>query len=427
MVWVRRFHRGLCSVLMVCMVFLFGGTSGYAQEKEAAPRITREELRHEIMRFSGSSSDRISEAYFKLEERFRTSKARHAALENGLVYSASALDIAIAPNPEVNLLDMVVLVALSRIVVEEYWVPQVFGDEAKILVEVFRREEADIWSIAGKVLTPQQQQELRSSIQAWRKGNPDQVFVEATRFGDFAEIHGKSALAAAAKSGGFLGVTEVTREVSEARLLAERVMFYAQRMPFLVRSQARLLLVEAGMAPEVQQLVSNSTTFAGTAKEFVQFAKELPKYVSEERKATIDQLMSQEKPVRGLLADVRQTLTAGTALAVQLDATVGTVDSLFARLQARKKEPTDIKDVQKVLQQSTVLIKSIDEILTSPGWDQRFPQLVQVVDRIEGEGEEWVDHAFRRAVALIVIFFLAMLGYRYASVRLIGSGQARGT
>lgn len=192
------------------------------------------------------------------------------------------------------------------------------------------------------------------------------------------------------------------------------------------------------MAPEVQRLVSNTTTFAGTAKEFVQFAKELPKYVSEERKATIDQVMSQEKRVRRLLGDVQQTLTAGTVLAAQVDTTVGSVDGFMARLHARRTEPIDIKEIQKILaqtseiiQQLTTLLAATEQALTS-GSPQKMmlPQISVAVDRVGEEGQEFVDYVFGRAALLIAIFLIgavvAGLVYRYASVRLIGSGQARG-
>ena len=303
MVWMRMFQRRLCPVSLLFTVLLLVGTSSSAaEEKEAARGITREELRQEIMRFASQSAERVADAYFKLEEHFQTPKARRAALENDGAYISSSLDIAIGPDPEVNLLDMVVMVTLTRIVAEEYWTPKVFGVEAKILVEVFRREEADIWSIAGKVLTPQQQKELRFLIKEWRKRNPDQVFVEAARFGDFAAIVGESELAKAQQGGGFLGIKGVTREVSETRMLAERAMFYAQRVPWIVRGMVKLLLLDVVQTPEIKQVMTDTGTLAKAMHQTAKMTEELPELITEqrdqimkqvtvERKAAIDQLM----------------------------------------------------------------------------------------------------------------------------------------
>jgi hypothetical protein len=54
------FRRGLCPLLLLCMIFLLVGTISYAEEKETTPRVTREELRHEIMRFAGRSAERVA-------------------------------------------------------------------------------------------------------------------------------------------------------------------------------------------------------------------------------------------------------------------------------------------------------------------------------------------------------------------------------
>ncbi len=383
MVWMRIFQRRLCPVSLLCTVLLLVGTSSSAaEEKEAARGITQEELRHEIMRFSGRSAERVDDAYFKLEEHFKTLKARRAALENSSAYVTSALDIAIGPNPEVNMLDMVVFVTLTRIVVEEYWVPQVFGDEAKILVEVFRSIEAEIWSIAAKVLTQQQQQELRSSIRQWRKRNPDRVFVEATRFGDFVGVVGESELAKAQEGGGFLGIKGVTREVSETRLLAERAMFYAQRVPWIARSFARLLVLDVAQAPEIKQVMTDTGTLAKAMHQTATFTEQLPELITEQR----DQIMKQV-----------------------------TVERKAAIEQVMKGVAT----------QRTATIAELTEWLIGQQ-EGMVPQFSVVVDRVGIEGQEIIEYAFRRAVVLILIFFLAMLAYRFASVRLIGSGQARG-
>lgn len=371
MVWIRRFHRGLFPVSLLFTVLLLVGNSSSAAEDKAGRRITLEELRHEIMRFAGRSSERVDDVYFRLEGRFQTPKARRAALENSAAYVSSSLDIAIAPNPEVNMLDMVVLVALSRIVAEEYWVPQVFGDEAHILVEVFRDLEGEIWSIAAKVLTQQQQQELRGSIRQWRKRNPDRVFVEATRFGDFVGVVGESELAKAQEGGGFLGIKGVTREVSETRLLAERAMFYAQRVPWIARSFARLLVLDVAMAPEINQVMTDTGTLAKAMHQTATFTEQLPELITEQR----DQIMKQVTVERK-----------------------ATIDQLMEGVATERKAV--------------------------------IPQIIEVIDKAAAKGEVLIDHTFWHAVVLIVIFLigsvLAGLSYRYASERLLRSRQERG-
>lgn len=292
---MRMLHRGLCPVVLLCMAFLLAGTSSYAAEREAEKvgeredaAMTRAQLRHEIMRFASGAAWKVGGAYFALESESQTPKARHAL---ALGFGRSALEVAIAPDPEVNLLDMVVMVTLLRMVAETYWVPQVFGDRGQGVLKALRRSEAKIWSIASEVLTLEEQQELRDAIQEWRKRNPDQIYVEYVRFGDFADFLGESAIEKAQQSGGFFGISEATRSVDEALLLAERALFYLQRVPGIARFSAKLVVYDLIEQPQIKQLLSDTNALAHTMDQTTKLMEELPKQIAQEREATIDHLM----------------------------------------------------------------------------------------------------------------------------------------
>jgi microcompartment protein CcmL/EutN len=378
--------------------------------------MTQEELRQEVMRFAVRSGAMTHQAYHNLQYGqygAQTPQNRGVALEHKIAFAQAAFEIATNPAPGVNLLDMVVFVTLNRIAVEEYWVPQVYGEQGEELLKAFRKLEIDIWAIAAKVLTPEQQRELRDVIQDWVKRNPELLYGEEIRLGDFAELLGESTFAEAQRSGGFLGIKGATGAADEIRRFSERTMFGVRRVPWLLRWHTQLLYYKIVSEPEIQQLLSNTTKFTEATREFVQVAKELPKQISEEREKTIDQLMSEEKRVRGLLADVRQTLEAGTALASQANTTVSSADALVARVQARRQEPIDIKEVQQTVaevsnaaQDLTVLVKTIEQLMASPGWEGRLPPFDQAVDRVGAESGEWMTYAFRLGVALILILLI---------------------
>jgi len=59
------------------------------------------------------------------------------ALRRLLLYGSSTLDIASGPRPEVNVVDMLVFVSLSRQTLENYWIPKVFGDDGLPLTAAF--------------------------------------------------------------------------------------------------------------------------------------------------------------------------------------------------------------------------------------------------------------------------------------------------
>ena len=57
-------------------------------------------------------------------------------------------------NALVNLVDMTALVTQTRIGLEEYWQPKVFGDSALPMVDACRNSESNIWRIVGTLLKP---------------------------------------------------------------------------------------------------------------------------------------------------------------------------------------------------------------------------------------------------------------------------------
>jgi hypothetical protein len=148
-----------------------------------------------------------------------------------------------------------------------------------------RNAETNIWGLAGKVLNPEQQTELRSAITAWCRQNPLPESVLAARAVDFA-----SQVAQANKSDSaeldsvfnllaldpLSGLDPATREIAQTRLLAERALFVTQKMPMLLRWQTELLSINAVDQPAVQQLVTNSTKLTVSVKEFNRIAEQWP-------------------------------------------------------------------------------------------------------------------------------------------------------
>jgi hypothetical protein len=393
------FHRSFFPIFLLSMAFLLPGTTSYAaeqtaeiesipKEKEGPHSMTQAELQSLVMNFSDQFAVSLLVATKDLKNRVGSPQDRRDVQETGLFFTTAAWMTAANANPEVSLLDMVVMVTLGRIVVEEYWIPQVWGDQGKRILEVFRKNEAEIWAIAAKVLTQEQQQELHALIREWRASHPEEVIVAHMRFSDFAALRQKSLLADAARSGGLLGIKGAAQAVDEIRLVSERAMFYLQRMPPMLNLQAELLFYKLSASPEIEQLRSDSSTLSNAFGRFAKMTDQLPVLIEKERTAAIDQLTRQ----------VGERVTAERKAAI---------DQLMDRVQTEGKTGID----------------QLMEWLAGPGKDM-MPSISVVVDGIGGGGD-LVDQVFRRATMLILIFlagsFLTMLAYRYASERLFRS------
>jgi len=93
-------------------------------------------------------------------------------LPRKIALTTEICSIASGPNAVANLLDMTIFVTVTRMALEEYWQPKVYGDSALSGLEDCRLAEKEIWRLAGQVLKPEQQAELHVAIEAWHRLNP---------------------------------------------------------------------------------------------------------------------------------------------------------------------------------------------------------------------------------------------------------------
>ena len=126
------------------------------EEQRAGQPITEEEIGAVVASFAGELVAYVGQVSDELKKGAATSQKRSAVLRLQLDYLAAIVDIAIGPEPELNLVDMIVLVTLMRITLEDYWVPEVFGVRGEKLLETVRRIETDVWAAAPMVLKEEQ-------------------------------------------------------------------------------------------------------------------------------------------------------------------------------------------------------------------------------------------------------------------------------
>ncbi len=244
---MKEFRRPLhCIVLMAFAVILcaFGSASKSGSRETSfairTGKVTQAELQDDLLRFETQFNARIENASGPLEAS-PNARISDRAMVNRLNYSSNALNIALGPTPEVNLLDMVAFIELSRDVLEKHWIPKIFGAGGRPEEQAFSDSAQQIWAIAGKVMSPQQKAVLQKVISRWRQAHPKQISVETVRLSAFSGQGGADAADLDKDIGGlFASVQQSTQAVDAARLFAERALYYAERAPFLFRLQERI-------------------------------------------------------------------------------------------------------------------------------------------------------------------------------------------
>jgi hypothetical protein len=193
--------------------------------KKSAAVMTEAELQCQVMSYADRFASIISTALGVYDDQAPNPENRRIVLSTGMYSITAAYTIAAESDPDAALLDMVSMVTLGRLIYEEEMLESK-DFQLEAVLEGFRKAEGDIWQIAAKVLTPDQQNELSTLILRWRRENPQVLFFPYIRFSDFAAERRGSNLAKSGKGKGlFKSVETATEQVEEMRLLAERAMF----------------------------------------------------------------------------------------------------------------------------------------------------------------------------------------------------------
>ena len=297
-------------------------------------------------------------------------------------------------------------------------------------------------------------------ILLWRKNNPDKIVYNYLRFSDFAAQRQNSTLVKKVRSGGLFGtVRQVTQEVEETRMLAERGIFLGTRLPLLTGSFAEMWMSQLIVNPEAQKILADIHTFSKVSERFATVAEKLPdrmlKDVSKlqkqmvnqvmakvaiereaainqfmdrlvgEKKVALEAIMEQDQQITGLVTELRKTIEGTNTLLLTADALAEKYDTGEPPAEAKDEKPFDIKEYQATIAEVTNLVESTNRLVAAVGIEELLPQVVKAIDEVGGEGQELVDHGFRQGVffMLIVIgaYVLGRLIYNYANKKLIES------
>ena len=250
--------------------------------KKGGQQVDPLDLQQQLMRFADDFTARISIGIDNLR-RGTNLLDRVERQRLKLNYLNDTMEVATGPNAVANLLDMLVLVTLTRTTVEEHWIPNVYGESARPLLASCQRAEIEIWRVTVTVLNRQQQAELRSSLNAWIKEHPNLEEVMFTRALGLAGELGRSSPQAQSSSSSVFsllmfdplsGLDPATREIAQTRLLAERALYLGQRMPLALRGETELMSMNLVSMPEMQQLLTNTAQITSLAERVTRVAEE---------------------------------------------------------------------------------------------------------------------------------------------------------
>ncbi len=400
-------------------------------------------LQTELQRYADEFMARTVAAIEEYARIAGTPEARSQALTWKVSVSSAAVSIASGPNPTANLLDFLSLATITRVALEEEWSKSAEGQAFQPWLETSRSLEKEAWRLADGIFSTDQQSELRDGIQNWWQSNIGTRATFFVRPQEFSSLIRQTGQQAASPGSVFAlvgldptaGLDPAVREVTRTRLFAERAMFTAQRMPFLLRWQIELLTEQLLQGDEAStaltnmtRLTENADRLSRAAESLSQTAALLPDRFSTERKAILDAMEVQEGKLRELSGEVGRTLASGEKMSTSLNTTLTTFDALMKRFGVGEpvsgppetnSPPFNILDYAKtaeqiaaMAQQLDALIKNANSTLDSPALDKRIADLNKVSGQAKADAKSVLNHAFLLGVGLILMTFGCGVVYR---------------
>lgn len=364
-------------------------------------------------------------------------------------YTNQVLAITTGSNAFANLMDMVVLVSLTRMRVENYWSKESRSADVSVILKVFRQFEAEVRRISASVLSPEQQQELDSSLANWLQKNPklrmtpdmtDLDFVSEIR--DFSRVRRNGASTSVFNLlmiDPLSGLDPAAKELAETRLMAERALFLSRHLPELIRWQTEYLSMNVAELPQSAQLLETTSKLSDSAAQISGVAQKLPELIAQERAELVTVLKSERQGLTTLAAESRQALTAGKQMADSANATLASFQAILKQIESQPKDPNAepfriaeytaaARQIGETSQRLSQLLDLFNRTIGPDNAETLATRLDEVTRRAETSGRDLVDYAYRKAlIGSTLIFAIATafaLAYRVLSLRL-GRAAAR--
>jgi hypothetical protein len=463
--------RNVVFSLIVVLTTMFVALNAHAAKggKKDDSAVTDAVLQADLMSYADRYASIAAQALDDFERLEPQPDVRRMVMGDLVFSTAAAFTIAADADPQVALLDMVVMATLGRMIFEDYWLPK-YGGYVEPVVTAMTELEDQAWQIADPILTTTQKTELLERIDAFHMANPELTTFSHLRFADFPSKRASSSLKATSSGGIFKSVQRITDQVEQTRMLAERGMYLSTRLPLLGGGFADIWLSRLSFNPAVEDVLGDVSTFAEVSERLAVAAEQLPQQITTERTETIlqlanefkaerketvdhvfvnianerqmiiDQLAAEEQRLTGVLAELRTTIEAGNELTLSVDALaerldLGGEEGGQAGEPMEPAKPFDIEDYRQTLIQASAAIHDLNELvgsthklIDSDGAERLVPEVTAAIDDVGSIGQEMIDRIFYRAVVFLVLALVGViasrLAYRWLEKRFFGTPAA---
>jgi len=387
----QQLPKYLCILFCLGCVWLTVGIVHGAKNDKAdeikSYAINEAELQAQIMDFVDLFTVVMTSAFRQSDALLKTRKNQYE-LQAMVTYTLyNAYIIAGESKPAIALLDMLSMVSLGRIIFEEEG-QKLYGVAVQPIIQGFRKAENEIQKIAVKVLREDQLENVMSIIRSWRNNNPEITFFQFTRFNHIAGERRKVTPDDQEKPDGiFETVESATEQVEEVRLLAERGIYLATRLPQFWTAFWELGMSKLFENPDLKTALENFSLLSQVSNRLTTAAETLSEQIAVERKVLIKQAM--------------EIITKERKMAI---------DHFVDELSAERKAAI-VQSMEGIAKERQLAFDQLIDIVST----ERKAAIDDVLTKAEKQSKALVDYTMRWLIAVVAIWFV---GYVAAKVLL---------
>jgi phage shock protein A len=357
-----------------------------------------------------------------------------------LTHVDAAVLLASGPNPTVSMLDLAGLTTLARMVMEDYWIPEVYGDPGRPLLEYHRHHEREIWKIVEDVLPDEEQKQLTELIQSWREAHLDQRFASFISVSDYSKERWQSPIVATGGSQSLFKLLRIdplssldpaAREIAQVRYTVEHSLFYLKRMPTIVRLNMEMFALDLADQPQVARVIADIGALRETAAKFQQTVDELPETFVAEQEKFLDRVVEEKQQMGELIGELRSAFATGSEMATAVEKAIEALNAFVSSVRTSPEDSTQVEASQEATSPSSetksfdvwdygeaatrisaaasrldAAIQSLDGLVGSPEWQARQQDVEQIVTRLEASADQITDRVFNRLLILVAVLLL---------------------
>lgn len=240
------------------------------------------------MALADTSIQRIG-AEIRLGQKAQSPEARRDDINTRLLLSSALIAIAMEPDPVDALADILTHTTLTADAQRNAAKGRPADSADVRLLKALEQNESDAWQLAERWVNEPTRKAFRTRILAWPGTRTSAASVAFVRLSD---VRRTGSTSVDSGEGMFDALHGATEQADQVRLLAERSLFLAQRVPFLMRWQAEVYTANALATQEAQQTQAQIEQMSAVTTAMSQVLAGLADQLTQERQAALDDLFT---------------------------------------------------------------------------------------------------------------------------------------